>query len=820
MGSFSLAQALFLLALPTLEIVLGREAVGRDASRSSGIFFEITSDLSKYSVIHSSGSGDSVLFEGSAIAVFAGGKWNAHDTGRIRDDDTVAPLVLLGSRNISGIDPVLGNYTGIALTWNATAEGVPFVTTFQNFVSGEDVLFKAEFPQGATETSPVRLANASHESVLCNWPAFTESPVLPGILSWEGSFVHPKISEASRGATGGPTVFYEATGKTTIIAGPWGGNFKSFSAGDSTAFDGSPALWAAGTAGTIRSLPKGYTQGLLLHYGEGGITETLGEWGTSLKESRPSKGKKVPDLTLKKVGYQTDNGAGYCFCEESNCSAVLINELQSLDQLGVPMGYISFQGAGASSGRGTAAPWCVYLWGPHGGLGKRYPMPLDQFHEAVGVPLQLYAPYFCPGSPYFNGTSTGKQWNMVSSDTTLPGCGDYAFEDVAPDQSREFYDWFFASGKEVGMFSFEPDFMNQNYNCVPDFIETTDQAHKWQMGMADAALAANVTVQWCYATPTDVLAAVDMPAVTNFRVSNDYCYGRSWDIGTSSMLVWALGAAPSKDTLWTTDNHHYEVPGCDWTPDHETPGAELHVVLALMSTGPVGISDKLNSTNAALLSRALSPASSILLSPLKPATTVNSAFVSAISESQGPKGVVYVTHGLGPSWMFISFKLTEKFGVPPSDFYPALPGKRRVVARIFDGGVGCVDGEDALASGCVMDGMEGDVTLELPASDFFNTTGGTEYRPAVSTVWSECPNHWILLGELSKYVALSDKRFSSLECLESGVSTNVTGSVGEKVELWALQPVAAGDGSTQLIVKKKNVVIGRNGSERIVFESG
>ena len=39
------------------------------------------------------------------------------------------------------------------------------------------------------------------------------------------------------------------------------------------------------------------------------------------------------------------------------------------------------------------------------------------------------------------------------------------------------------------MVSFEPDFMNQNYNCVDDFVETVDQAELWQHGMADAAAA-------------------------------------------------------------------------------------------------------------------------------------------------------------------------------------------------------------------------------------------------------------------------------------------------------------------------------------------
>ena len=60
--------------------------------------------------------------------------------------------------------------------------------------------------------------------------------------------------------------------------------------------------------------------------------------------------------------------------------------------------------------------------------------------------------------------------------------------------------------------------MNQNYNCVKEFVESAGLAREWQMGMATAALEMNLTVQWCYATPTDILGALEMPSVTNFRV--------------------------------------------------------------------------------------------------------------------------------------------------------------------------------------------------------------------------------------------------------------------------------------------------------------
>eukprot|EP01047_Picozoa_sp_COSAG01_P075507 COSAG01_NODE_12959_length_1654_cov_1.257381_2_plen_166_part_00 len=151
------------------------------------------------------------------------------------------------------------------------------------------------------------------------------------------------------------------------------------------------------------------------------------------------------------------------------------------------------------------------------------------------------------------------------------------------------------------MSSFEPDFMNQNYNCVPDFVESADNARTWQLGMANAALELDLAVQWCYATPTDILAALEMPAATNFRVSMDFCYGHSWDVGVSSLIVWAAGAYPSKDTLWTSDNGKFAVPGCQWSADHENIAAPLHVVIALMTTGPVGISDMIGGTNVSLI---------------------------------------------------------------------------------------------------------------------------------------------------------------------------------------------------------------------------
>ena len=69
----------------------------------------------------------------------------------------------------------------------------------------------------------------------------------------------------------------------------------------------------------------------------------------------------------------------------------------------------------------------------------------------------------------------------------------------------------------------------------------------------------------------------------------------------------------------------------------------------------------------------------------------------------------------------------------------------------------------------------------LPRRNAFRPlgAGGTDFAPAVFTVWPVCANGFVLLGDLSKYVALSAQRFSQVECTATGVSATVVGSIGE-----------------------------------------
>jgi hypothetical protein len=110
------------------------------------------------------------------------------------------------------------------------------------------------------------------------------------------------------GPTGGPTVFFDADDDAlslVVVLSPLD-NFKASSSGPGSIWDGSQPAWAPGTAGTITSLPPGFEHTFILRAGAAtGVTAAIGEWGRTLQAVHRTS--RVPDVTLQKIGYETDN---------------------------------------------------------------------------------------------------------------------------------------------------------------------------------------------------------------------------------------------------------------------------------------------------------------------------------------------------------------------------------------------------------------------------------------------------------------------------------------------------------------------------------
>ena len=565
------------------------------------------------------------LMSGEQAAVHLDGKWWKAGGSAAAG---CGQLTLLRSGPINGADQ-LGRYTGTTLSWGTDTAAAAWVTSCKTYETAAGsaqagvVVFESGFPAGATGTAVP--GASSGDGVLSNFPLATDVNAT-AFLSWEGAFLRP-ANRVTHGLAGGPVVFFdpddpEGRGSTVVVGSPLD-NFKATSQA-SKAFDGSAAAWAPGTAGKITSLDKGYVHRFVVAApardpatGNAGVTAAVRAYGLMMQKLHNTT-RIASDITMTGLQYQTDNGAQYCFCKE-DCDTKL--EQTTKDLLGSNGKYpkvqsLSFQGGWWENKllhTKYCAPWCVSTWEPNT---TKFPSGY-QIAKEIELPFQLYAPYFCMDTPY------AKDWPMLASDTTLPGCGGYGFKTAKPDDSEAFYKWFMEFGKtHWGMTSFEPDFLKQNFECIPEFLENATAQHTWFNGMAAAADSLGLAMQWCMATPSDLLLALDYPSVTNLRVTTDYYYGESWDVGAGSLLLWSLGAAPSKDTFWTSNQSDIAVGlgGCPATgcpADHSEAGAELHALLALFSTGPVGFSDALGRSNATLLWR-IALADGTLLPPSRP----------------------------------------------------------------------------------------------------------------------------------------------------------------------------------------------------------
>ena len=166
---------------------------------------------------------------------------------------------------------------------------------------------------------------------------------------------------------------------------------------------------------------------------------------------------------------------------------------------------------------------------------------LTAFQAALGLPLQLYVPFW---SDAFDPNHV---YNMTESTqfarTKL----------VTPkDSARFFTDWFALgstlSGGARNFAAFEIDFLHDNFAGSASMFESVTAADEWYAGMADAALAQGLVIQYCLPSATDLLQSLVYPAVVQARASADYVntVDNVVQLGGSSLLMGATGVAPSK----------------------------------------------------------------------------------------------------------------------------------------------------------------------------------------------------------------------------------------------------------------------------------
>ncbi|XP_071111597.1 uncharacterized protein [Haliotis cracherodii] len=660
--------------------------------------------------------------------------------------------------------------------YNMVAGASSIFGCFKTYISPNlpIVIFQQIFPDGALNTS-----TGDPDKVVSGFPSFQVPAAGPqlGYLSYGGLmfgdektlgvFTSDKAKLKS-GLVSGPLVLFDKDNNVVITA-----PFSQFMAA-SMFQDGDRKRVSWGIFGGAEQLPVGYMYETIMYYSSDGINAAMSDWGSLMREYYgKDNAYRQSDLTLNYVGYWTDGGAYYYYNEEpgKNYEETILDVRDYAHRTSIPYRYVQFDSYFYPKGPQDGA----LTWVPMADL---FPSGFQSLYDKTGWPSGAHNRYWSSKTTY--AKQNGGRFDFIVEEATSKA--------IPIDQ--DFWDYLFETSREWGLTLYEQDWLNVEFNEMNVTLSDVSVGRTWLMQMGKGARKHGVTIQYCMSNPRHAMQSLEIPVVTQARVSGDYRAGAdNWKIGISSIFADAMGIAPFKDTFWSTERQ----PGNPKYPDLIEPHSELQVIVSTLSTGPVAPGDIVNGTNVTLLMSCCN-SDGLILQPSKPAMAIDSQMLQqAFQDGSGPDGEVYTTYSRIGEYVFgiiLASAMEADFSLTPSaagfDFFdPSLVFHRSVNQRTS-------------------------VTAFSPSKPLTISGGCSRSGPCLyytSPVFSVASKQVLLYGEEGKVVPISPKRVVQIDVSDDVVVT-VRGAQREEVVFVFLE--------NQTYIRV-TCVIGSSGSADISF---
>lgn len=397
-----------------------------------------------------------------------------------------------------------------------------------------------------------------------------------------------------------------------------------------------------GWHGDLEEVPAGFNTELVL-WGAASPRAALKEWGAELmRRYSTSRPGRYDDDLLTFPSYWTDNGAAYWYKTEPNMSVTetLVATVNDLRDRSVPFSTVQLDSwwyphqtlRPFNTKEWVVPPTGLIKWEPRDDV---FPDGINAVREALGnPPLAAHTRHLSSQSPYLD-----------EFDCWVDG-------DRAHPRDASLYERYLDQCVDWGIETFEHDWLIECFLGVRGLREAPGRARVWQEGIDRAAAARNVTMQWCMPSPADICQTVTLDNVTSIRTSGDHGYLVSagylwaWFLYTNTFAD-ALGLFPYKDVF------HAE-------PDNPDAHADIESLLSALSTGPVGIGDRLGRTDPSIVRRTCR-ANGMLVKPDTPITAINRSFRKwATSRGQLLTGTATSVKDAG-TWVYaLTMNATEK----------------------------------------------------------------------------------------------------------------------------------------------------------------
>ncbi|XP_055899050.1 uncharacterized protein LOC106071759 isoform X1 [Biomphalaria glabrata] len=539
----------------------------------------------------------------------------------------------------------------------------------------------------------------------------------------------------STGISGGPLVIFDSASNAMVIS-----PLSQFMAASSQ-FSQQYQQLSYGIMGLVDTVPQNYSIDFIVYYSDKGINQAMIEWGKLLKRVyRRNQNRRNYGTTLNFMGYWTDNGAYYYYNTESgkNYETTILDAVSYIKSQTIPFKYTQYDSWWYEKGHKSG----VLTWTP---MPEVFPHGFKYLSDQTKLPFSCHNRFWDGATPY--AKYNGGRYNFIE---------DLNSGLAVPDDDQFWVDLFNMTQQWGPFIMYEQDWLDVETDKNRVLQSDLFIGRRWLVGMGKAAEQFDIGIQYCMSYSRHILQSLEIPTVSQARVSGDYSPGgKQWNIGVTSMFVDALGVAPFKDTFWTTEVQ----PGSPYGNKTE-PQTRLNSLIATLSTGPVGPGDGIGFINTTVLMRCCDSEGRIL-QPSKPAKAIDDQIKrSAFPTYAGPDGEVYSTYSNISGYIFgivVAADLKNSYNLTPSSGWTFGQMPESVI----------YSGDDP-------------TDLPRPFSEASPLRLGPECTPVNFCLYYTTPilqlgvrTRVMLLGEPNKWVPISQKRYNSIVQTSSDVIINL-----------------------------------------------
>jgi len=202
------------------------------------------------------------------------------------------------------------------------------------------------------------------------------------------------------------------------------------------------------------------------------------------------------------------------------------------------------------------------------------------------------------------------------------------------------------------------------------------------------------------------------------------------------------------------------------------PAPAAHAAIATLTAGPVAPGDNIDKMNKELLLKSCR-SDGLLLKPSYPATAIDSYYHRKAFGQSGPDGELYSTYSEISShrWVtVIAMDMKEAYELRYDDLKQKLGGTHNTGIAYQTHPAADLNSVGFIPFSSPTDG----IPVKACALDDFQLW---------HTAPAQCDSTWALMGQLTKWVPASSRRFTATSCTEGSLVVSVSGAAGEAVDV-------------------------------------